>query len=288
MSSDRKTSETVVSFNDARPLETLFTRLGCGFGQNVSVENLPFANDDVSIGTESELQTSVQGNANDVDLPQTIRQSTFFSNLYKRASSGETNKKPINKIERYLARAPENTWENSWVRFPRRYLSPYAQKVLGRDLLLDKDDPASGSRKDSGKFVFLQEGEEWLRLPVSYLLKLSLADAVGDGQFSVSIRNRGVAMLDNFLNDNTSPETHSFYLAPSGQKVNAPQTAADESALRFFVSQLAVFYANEKLGLGANRQRAVVYNSPHPPVRQRELNDLVPDSFATRFLAEAI
>ncbi len=280
MSNGGKTARPFeAAFSDPKPLETLFTRLGCGFGQNVYVETLPFSANDVSIGSENELQTSVIGKAGDADLPQAVRNSTYFSNLFKQAASGETSRRPINSIEKYLSGAPGDSWENSWVRFPRRFLSMFALKVFERDLLADKENPLAGPRKDRDKFIFISEGMEWLRIPMSYLLKLSLADAIGEGNYPLSVRERGMAMLDNFINDNTSPETHSFYVASSCATASAASVAADEAALRYFVSQLSVFYANAKLGLTAYGQRAVVYQSPLPPVRQRELNNLVSDSF---------
>ncbi|MCM2359953.1 MAG: hypothetical protein NDI77_17510, partial [Geobacteraceae bacterium] len=56
----------------------------------------------------------------------------------------------LTDLERFLAGNQENVWENSWVRFPRRNLSPYAGLVF-----------------DSGRFIFRdQGGEEQLRLPI--------------------------------------------------------------------------------------------------------------------------
>jgi hypothetical protein len=55
--------------------------------------------------------------------------------------------------------------------------------------------------------------------------------------------------------------------------------AAKEMAQRFLLAQLLMMYANERLGLRASGQRALVYLAPHPPVRQKLLNRLVPDSF---------
>ncbi|MBK7599411.1 MAG: hypothetical protein IPJ07_13170 [Acidobacteria bacterium] len=45
------------------------------------------------------------------------------------------------------------------------------------------------------------------------------------------------------------------------------------------LSQLLVMYANRRLGLGESGQQAMVYFAPHPPVRQKQLNDCISDAF---------
>jgi hypothetical protein len=52
-----------------------------------------------------------------------------------------------------------------------------------------------------------------------------------------------------------------------------------ETSLRFLLSQLLIQYANRQFGLIDSGQQAVLYFAPHPPVRQKRLNNLISDSF---------
>jgi hypothetical protein len=54
---------------------------------------------------------------------------------------------------------------------------------------------------------------------------------------------------------------------------------ARESAIRYLMTQLLVMYANEAFGLKDQGQKAMIYFAPHPPVRQKEMNDHVSDTF---------
>jgi len=54
---------------------------------------------------------------------------------------------------------------------------------------------------------------------------------------------------------------------------------AEETAIRFLLTQLLVCYANQAFGIAEMGQQAMVYFAPNPPVRQKELNDHVSDSF---------
>ena len=244
------------------------------------IESLPFSLNDTTAGSETELQAIVIGNQQSVDLPLTIRQSTYYSNVAKRAAAGETSKKTLTGLENFLNSNTENVWNNSWVRFPRRLLSRLGNRVLEYDLLYDKKAPSAGLRGDSTKFLFTQNGEGFLRVPLSYLLKLALADALGTGkQPPLEIFQTWTGYLDHFLNDNTSPETHSFYIAPLWPSNGGGKAIAKETSERFLLTQLLVMYSNEKFGLKKSGQRAVVFHSPHPPVQQKKLNELISDSF---------
>ena len=245
------------------------------------LKDLPFALDDTTAGSETELQAVVLGRREDVDLPLTIEESNYFANIEKRAAAGEMPQRLLTDLERFLADNPEKVWENSWVRFPRRHLSPYAAQVFDHDLLADKENPAAGARGDSDRFIGRDaRGEEQLRLPVSYLIKLALADNLGaPEELPASVRKTGERLLGHFLNDNTSPETFSFHVVPLRPASGMGQGIARETAKRYLLTQLLVMYANEKFGLTASGQQALVYFAPHPPVRQQELNTHVSDSF---------
>lgn len=245
------------------------------------LDSLPFSRHDATAGSETELQAVVAGRKEEVDLPITIEQSNYFANILKRAAAGETPKSLITDLERFLNDNPENVWENSWVRFPRRKLSPFACRVFERDLLADKNNPHGGTRGDIGRFIFRdREGEEYLRLPISYLIKLALAELIGSGErLPEIVRQTGERLMKHFLNDNTSPETFSFHIVPLRPSTGMGRGIARETGKRYLLTQLLVMYANESFGLRESCQKALVYFAPHPPVRQQELNNHISDAF---------
>ena len=256
-----------------------------GIGVDVTgtdfISSLPFSRNDTTAGSETELQVAVAGRKEDVDLPGTIERSAYFANVLKRAAAGETPKSLVSDLERFLASNEENVWENSWVRFPRKLLSPYAGQVFRHDLREVKSNRGSGPRSDAHRFILDNgEGEEQLRLPISYLLKLALADALGSQELLPAlVRTTGERLMGHFLNDNTSPETFSFHVVPLRPETGMGRGIARETSKRFLLTQLLAMYANESFGLRASGQQALVYFAPHPPVRQKELNDHIPDAF---------
>lgn len=265
---------------DEKPVKML-ERLGVSFSPDEKmIRTLPFSCGDVTAGSESELQAVVEGDKSAVDLPLFIEGSNYFANIVKRAASGETSRKVVADLERFLSDNPSRVWENSWVRFKRRNLSGFARQVFDHDLLQDKKNPSGGKRADAARFIFNENGEEMLRLPVSYLIKLALADLLGSQpQLHPAIRQTGIRLMGHFLNDNTSPETFSFNVVSLVPKDGMGAAIARETAIRFLMTQLLIMYANIAFGLDGSGQRAMVYFAPHPPVRQKELNDHVADSF---------
>lgn len=260
----------------------IFSRVGVSFSSRESlVITLPFCCNDVTAGSESELQAVVCGDKKDIDLPLFIEESNFFSNMMKRAKSGETPRDAVNSLERFLADNSSKVWENSWVRFPRRNLSRYAQEIFEQDMLADKKNPAAGRRVDVERFTFRDSsGRDMLRLPISYLIKLALADLIGSQEIlPEEIRRTATRLLGHYLNDNTSPETFSFNVVSLTPKGKMGRAIAKETAIRFLMTQLLVMYANKAFGITELGQEAMAYFAPHPPVRQKELNDHVPDSF---------
>ena len=73
-----------------------YDRLGLNVG------SLPFAPADTTAGSESEMQTVVVGNKNNVDLPLFIEQSNYFANTKRRAKAGDTSRKVMTDLEKYL------------------------------------------------------------------------------------------------------------------------------------------------------------------------------------------
>jgi hypothetical protein len=247
---------------------------------NVRVESLPFSARDISAGTESELQAVVIGDKGAVDLPQTIERSNYYANIARRIATGDTSKRAIVELERYLNDNNEGVWENSWARFPVAALSEFAKQTFQADLLADKRDHRRGLRADIDRFVMRERGEPIIRVPVSYLLKLALAEILGSQpNLPHAVSGVGVKLLGHFLNDNTSPETFSFYVTLLRPENRLGRELAREKAKRFLLSQLLVMYANRRLRLLENGQRAMIYFAPHPPVRQKRLNDCISDAF---------
>lgn len=271
--------ETALAPESARQI---FAQLGVSFASRDELAaTLPFSLNDVTAGSESELQAVVCGAKDDVDLPLIIEQSNFFANMMKRAASGEAPRRTVTNLERFLSDNSSHVWENSWVRFPRRNLSDFALEVFENDLLADKKNPAAGTRADANRFQFRDvSGEKMLRLPISYLIKLALADLIGSQDILPNaVRQTGIRLMGHYLNDNTSPETFSFNVIPLTRGNGMGRSIAKETAIRFLMTQLLVMYANQAFGIAKHGQQAMVYFAPHPPVRQKELNDHISDSF---------
>ncbi len=263
--------------NPERLCEALGIRCAAG---DAFVEALPFTSGDVTAGVENELQTVVIGAKESVDLPRAIEQSNYYKNIIRRTLSGDTSQRLIAELEKYLNNNPDNVWEHSWVRFPYRCLSSYARSVFHDDLRADKTDPQSPDRIDSAKFIIKDRGERCVRVPVSYLLKLALADAVSASAFTPeAVRQTGRRYMDHFLNDNTSPETFSFYTPALLPGRGMGMQPARETALRFLLTQLLIQYGENRFGLAASGQRVLAYFAPHPPVRQKSLNNIISDGF---------
>ncbi len=85
--------------------------------------------------------------------------------------------------------------------------------------------------------------------------------------------------MDHLLNDNTSPETFSFHVVPIRSEHGLGRSLAKETSKRYLFTQLLVMYANRKFLLETSGQKALLYFSPHPPIRQKKLNDCISDSF---------
>ena len=242
--------------------------------------SLPFAGGDTTCGTENELQAVVAGPRDSVDLPMTIETSNYFQNIIKRHRRGELPRRLISDLEKWLDNNPAQVWENSWVRLAWHRLSPLARAELDRDLAADKEDLQSRRRSDADRFLLEGQGEKQVRIPVSYLLKLALVDVLGaQDNLPSLVRETGYGMSAHFLSDNTSPETYSFYVASSSDTGGLGRSTAQETARRFLLTQLLVRYANRQFGLEESGQKVQVYFAPHPPVRQKELNDCLSDTF---------
>ncbi|MEZ5365794.1 MAG: hypothetical protein R2748_26555 [Bryobacterales bacterium] len=243
-------------------------------------DSIPFCAADATAGSETELQVAVHGRRDTVDLARTIESSSFFENVVRRAEAGDLSPRAVSALENWLDGAAERSWDNSWVRFPLRFLRREVAATLAGDLAADKSNPNSTRRADVDRFFTYEAGEEHVRIPISYLLKLALVDALDRDSTTpyalLSLRTRLTAC---FLNDNTSPETVSFHTSRLRAETGGGLALARETARRFLLTQLLVAYANDAFELARRGQRALVFASPHPPVRQRRLNDCVSDAF---------
>ncbi|MDY6792768.1 MAG: hypothetical protein SWH54_16010 [Thermodesulfobacteriota bacterium] len=241
--------------------------------------SLPFYTDDITAGTENEMMAVVTGNSHEVDLPLTIRESRFFKNYKKMVSTGDTHRKVIADIDQFIEENSSLTWENSWVRFAARRLGKYAHLVFERDLIADKRFPIGPLRKDVHKFKITKKGKELIRIPVSYLLKLALAEITDSPGLNKISRDTGRQLMVHFLSDNTSPETFSFFpVTFTGRNQNG-KGIAKETSTRFLLCQLLVMYANQRYGLLSQGQKVIVCFAPNPPLRQRKLNGMISDEF---------
>ncbi len=238
----------------------------------------PYVGTDVSAGCENELQVAVVGQASDVDLPDTIFFSRYYANIKRRVRSGDTATAALDSLTDYLDDNPNKVWENSWVRFPCQRLNKHAHAVIDHDLRADKNSPNGPKRSDIDRFTLTVKGDKWFRLPISYLLKLSLADVIGTGGGEL-IRTTATRLMPHFISDNTSPETTSFHVLSSPAVGGVGNRMAREAAKRFLLSTLLLNYANKKFGLQEHGQQAMLFFSPHPPIRQRQLNECISDSF---------
>ena len=254
--------------------------MGVVDSHGVIAEALPFSLNDVTAGNETELQTVVVGNKSHVDLPVMIEESNYFANILRRAAVGDLKKKAVTDLEHWIGSNQTGVWENSWVRFPVRCLGRHSRDILEEDLQLDKDNPGQGPRTDSGRFLISRNGETFLRIPVSYLLKLALADVTApERQTSRMITQEGGRFMDHFLSDNTSPETFSLHVIPPCRESSMGKALARETAKRFLLTQLLIIYSHKRFLLTEHGQKVMVFFSPHPPIRQKQLNACISDAF---------
>jgi hypothetical protein len=243
-------------------------------------ENLPFNPGDITAGCENEMQAAVVGGVNDVDLPLSIRGSSYFANVKKRAQRGDMSEGRLIELEEFLTTNTENVWENSWAAFPQKFLSDEALQVFRSDLLKDKTNPSLGIRQDSASFFTVKNGERMLRIPVSYLLKLALADLIAKCEdIPQEVANFGKKMMDCFSNDNTSPEIHSFSICGPMNSRSIGSSLSRETLLRFLLTQVLASHANIGLECAKNNQEVMVFFSSLPPSRLKKLNGLISDAF---------
>lgn len=245
---------------------------------------VPFSGPDTTCGVENEFQVAVAGNPDDVDLAITLKNSQAYKTLRARAARGDLNPKLLRELDTFLKGEDEPIWENSWVRFPCSRLSPYAMAVLNRDLLADKNNPQGPVRSDRSDFLFTKKGEPWLRIPISYLLKLALADITATWQCAEPrllkpLRATAEQLMTHFISDNSSPEITSFTISSGSDGTLPGRNTAKETSRRFLFLQLLIAYANRSFGLTEAGQTFHMYMAPNPPFRQKQLNDLIPDQF---------
>ncbi len=257
---------------------------GLGLAQTASdrrLDSLPFGPEDITAGTETELQAAVGGLRSDVDLPIRIQDSNYFANVVRHAATAEAPGRAVAEIVRFLSHNPDGVWENSWVRLRYADLGAYAARVLDADLRRDRRDPLGPLRGDAHRILYRRpDGHTGVRVPISYLLKLTLAGIIGRrGRVPALVYQTGHRLMAHYLNDNCSPETLSFNIRPLNRAGGMGAAVADETAKRFLLTHLLILYANERFALRDSGQTAMVYSSPHPPVRQRRLNDSISDTF---------
>lgn len=112
------------------------------------------------------------------DLARTIHASNYLKNIRERTVAGEGPRIVIRQLQEFLTSPDATVWENSWVRFPRRLLNRTADQLFEGDLAADKRDVKGPLRADAHRYLLTEQGEEWVRPPISYLLKLTLAQVI--------------------------------------------------------------------------------------------------------------
>lgn len=234
----------------------------------------PFTDGDLTMGSETELQVVVAGSQTEVDLPLSLAELFGVRGDTPRSGSGRYSAVMLAGLSDYLQSNRDEVWESSLVRIPRQYLSERTWRIFLSDLLADKADPLSGQRSDAASFFRQGPPGELLRVPVSYLLKLGLSEALLGAP--ASVRGPGERWLGNFLNDNTSPETVTFELLAPSRANGLGRVVAGEKGMRLLLTRLIARYANRRFRLHENGQRVDVYLAPTPPVRQRRLAGLIP------------
>lgn len=248
--------------------------------ETLFLESLPFSVRDVTAGSRSGLQSAVAGAKSNVDFPLFVESSSYYKNLIKRAATGDTSRRLITGLQAFLSDNPENIWPNSWVRFPKAALSHFARELFEKDMLADKSSPKGPKRKDCDRFVVFWKNEPHLRVPVSYLLKLALADVIARaGKVHPAVRTTGERLMAHFLNDDVSPETRSFHPVLLTKRRRMGEGVAREALKRFTLSQLLILYANRAFGLSEAGQRAMIYFAPQAAVRQKRFNELISEQF---------
>ncbi len=258
--------------------EALSESLGLSNRTLIPIDEFPFSASDATAGSEDELQAVVVGRPNDCDLPLSLRESRFFRNIARRSASGEAPRRTLSELEAFL-NDTRGVWENSWIRFPESRLSRHALHVFHADLQVARNG-SIGERSDAARFRFTQNGEPWLRIPISYALKLSLADLIGSQpHLPETMREQASRLMQHFLNDNTSPETTSFHILSAQSKRSLGEQVAREAARRFLFTSLLISWANRRFGLLETGQCALVYHAPVPSVHQEELSSCTSDSF---------
>ena len=140
----------------------------------------------------------MRGPREQVDLARAVTESNYFRNLARRAASGDAPRNLARDIEDYLSGNRDNTWENSWVYFPADLMTPYAREVFEGDLYANKRERGA-RRSDAGRFEVERNSLRCIRIPMSYLLKLALADAISVEQKPhPAIRRTGERLMHIF------------------------------------------------------------------------------------------
>ena len=214
-------------------------------------DTIPLACGDATGGSRTELQAAVVGSHRAVDLPRAIEDSNYFANTARRTQSGDLPRRAMHRLERWLDHPDGTVWNHGWVRLPVGRLCAYAWGVLEGDLLAVKTDPGSGRRTDTERFFC--DGGHTLRVPISYRLKLALADVIGNGSTKTPrvVAETGERLFDHFLSENTSPETVSFHIEPIAKQFDNGRALAREAAKRFLLAKSLIAYADSHAVIGS-------------------------------------
>lgn len=244
------------------------------------LHHLPFVGSDTSVGCENELQAAVAGNRSSVDLPRKITDSIFYAKLNEELPVSIQTRQTQCGIKEFLEDNDSGVWENSWVLLPLEKLRPRTLRALAKDFSKDSNNPGHAFRDDMESFLAADSlGRQAIRIPVSYLLKLSLIQFIDE--FPEATTDFGKEVDDLFAiftNDNCSPEIISAYVSRLDNSTRGLCAVGDESSRRVLMLDLLLQFATHSFGLQESGQRPLIYSSPQTPYRQSRLTGFLPDN----------
>ena len=244
------------------------------------LHHLPFVGSDTSVGCENELQAAVAGNRSSVDLPKKITDSIFYARLNEELPASIQTRQTLSGIQEFLEDNNSGVWENSWVLLPLEKLRPGTMRALSKDFSKDTNNPGRAFRDDMESFLSTDSlGRQAIRVPVSYLLKLSLIQFLDEFPDATAAFSEEIdSLFEIFTNDNCSPEIISAYVSRLDNSTRGLCAVGDESSRRTLLMDLLLQFATHSFGLQESGQRPLIYSSPQTPYRQSRLTGFLPDN----------
>ena len=137
-----------------------------GMSSPTDVARLPFVGGDATAGAEAELQASVAGGRETVDLPLTIAASGFLANIagWRRLATPLRGKCMPSSASSTATKTRCGIIAGSASPVP---CSVARSQVFADDLRADKSQASGRLRSDADKFVVVARGIEYARVPIA-------------------------------------------------------------------------------------------------------------------------